>query len=91
MNEQETDKLTVIERHAQTIMVGLVTVGIIFVSTSITNQNADIKVLQSQVQDLKEFVRQTQGGYVTTSEFEIHQQEINRRLQHLERPAGDRK
>jgi hypothetical protein len=88
VEHRKSERGTVIERHAQTIMVGLVTIGIVFVSNSITSQNADIKVLQSQVVDLKEFVRATANKFVTTAEFEIHKAELERRVNKLESYYG---
>ena len=73
------------ERHAQTIMVGLVTVGIIFVSSSILGQNADIRVLQAQVKELRDFVVRNERSFITQSEFNIHQRENDRRFKALEK------
>ena len=89
--ESTSNRGTILERHAQTIMVGLVTIGIVFVSTSISNQNAEIKVLQAQnnnlhseMKDLKELVRLGRNNYITRGEYLSHVQENERRIRALE-------
>jgi Tfp pilus assembly protein PilN len=91
VEHRQSDKSTVLERHAQTILVGLVTVGIIFVSSSITSQNADIKVLQvqnsalvRQMAEVKRIVTATSQRYVTQGEFSFHADEVHRRLTRAE-------
>jgi len=91
VEHRKGERGTILERHAQTIMVGLVTVGIIFVSSSITNQNADIKVLQvqnenlvRQMRDLKELVVLSRNNYVSRSEYQAHIEENARRINALE-------
>lgn len=74
------EKGSVMERHAQTIMAGLVTVGIVWMSASISGTNSDVKVLQQQVEDLKTLVTFATSSYVTRAEFEAHARELERRM-----------
>lgn len=85
------DRGSVLERHAQTIMVGLVTIGIVWMSSSISGTSADVRVLQAQNQamsaqitDMKETLNRLYDGLVTRTEFEQHNKEIDRRLRFLE-------
>jgi predicted RNase H-like nuclease (RuvC/YqgF family) len=86
------EKGSVMERHAQTIMAGLVTVGIVWMSASISGTNSDVKVLQvqnetlqAQVEDLKNLVSFSTTNYVSRLEFDTHVRDVNRRISVLER------
>lgn len=103
MNDEQFEKLLeslaerrtpagVVERHAQTVMVGLVTIGIIWMSSSISNTNADVKVLtvqnevmSAQIADLNLLIREDRSKYVPFTVYDEHLREHNRRFTRLER------
>lgn len=89
VENRKPERQGVVERHAQTIMVGLVTLGIVFVGGSITNQSADIKVLQVQGAHMKQTITEIRDFlsadvFVTQQEFRAHNSEINRRFLRFE-------
>lgn len=92
VEHRKGERGTVIERHAQTIMVGLVTVGIIWVSSSVSNTNAEIQVLKvqnnslsMQFADLKDLVTLNNRNLISRSEFDSHTRELERRLGRIEK------
>lgn len=92
VEHRRPEKLNVLERHAQTIMVGLVTVGIVWMSASISSTNADVQVLKAQnahmtlqIADLKELVKLSRAGFVQRAEFNAHARENERRISVLEK------
>lgn len=91
VEHRKDEKGTVLERHAQTLILGLVTIGIVFVASSITSQNADIRVLQAQnanlveqVKDLKELVLLSKNNFVSRGEYQLYIRSAERRISVLE-------
>lgn len=62
MQKEQDVKPSVLERHAQTIMVFIITAMIAWVGTSVSTQRTEIALLQQAVSDLKievtDFTRQ---------------------------------
>lgn len=82
VEHRKPERFTVIERHTQTLVMSLLTVGIIWLATNSVTTSSDVKVLQVQVNSMHRLLENDDG--VRRLEFDAHKTEMERRLIRLE-------
>ena len=84
---------TAVERHAQTILVALITAGIVFVATrtiqggeDATELKTQVSYLSLQITELRADVKSMQAGYVRADQFV----DLSTRVRAIEERLGRR-
>ena len=74
----KSEKKFLMERHVTTILVSLITAGIIYVGFSVTNMGGEIKLLKFQVASLETHIREDWGEYATKENMVRMSERIDR-------------
>lgn len=82
IEHRKPERYGVIERHAQTLVMSLLTVGIVWLANNSVTTSSDVKVLQVQVESMHRLLERDDS--VSRGEFAAHIENNDRRLKRLE-------